>query len=155
MTTTSTTRAMVLLGAAFLVGLVAGGAAMKAMDKSGGRSGDRRNCEVRHQRVCFWAGELQLTTEQQESMLGVYRQGEASMDSIQRTIRPAMDSLYQTIRPSVDSQRHVIRDLVRPLLTPEQREKYDSVNTAVDEQRRQGRERNNGGAPGGAPRGRP
>jgi Spy/CpxP family protein refolding chaperone len=157
MTTTSTTRAVVLLGAAFLLGLVAGGVAMQVMDKTGGRPGNRRDCEVRHQRVCYWAGELQLTTEQQESMLNVYREGEARMDSLQKTIRPAMDSLYQTIRPGVDSQRHVIRDQIRPLLTPEQRETYDSVNTAMDEQRRQGRERNNGGpgGPGGPPRGRP
>ena len=76
------------------------------------------------------------------------------MDSLQGTIRPAMDSLFQTIRPGVDSQRHAIRDLIRPILTPEQREKYDSVNTAMDEQRRQARERGNGG-PGGPPRGRP
>ena len=121
MTTTSKTRAVVLLGAAFLLGAVAGGAAMQLMDKSGGRPGNRRNCEVRHQRVCYWAGELQLTTEQQESMLNVYRDGEVRMDSLQGTIRPAMDSLYQTIRPGVDSQRHAIRDLIRPILTPEPR----------------------------------
>ncbi len=154
MTTTSKTRAVVVLGAAFLLGLVAGGAAMQVMDKSGGRPGNRRDCDVRHQRVCYWAGELQLTTEQQESMLNVYRDGEARMDSLQKTIRPAMDSLFQAIRPGVDSQRHAIRDMIRPLLTPEQREKYDSVNTAMDEQRRQGRERTNGGpgGPGGSPR---
>ena len=157
MTTTSKTRAVAVLGAAFLLGAVAGGAAMQLMDRPDGRGGDHRRCEVRHQRVCYWAGELQLTTAQQESMLNVYREGEVRMDSLQRTIRPGMDSLYQLIRPGVDSQRHAIRDQIRPLLTPEQREKYDSVNTAMDEQRRQGRERNSGGpgGPGGPPRGRP
>jgi Spy/CpxP family protein refolding chaperone len=160
MTTTSTTRAVVLLGAAFLLGLVAGGAGMMLADKSGKRPGRRPECAVHHQRVCMWAEELQLTTDQQERLLNVYRQGEARMDSIQKTIRPAMDSLYQRIRPEVDSQRHVIRELVRPLLTPEQREKYDSVITSMDEQRRQGRDRPNGtpggpGAPGGPSRGRP
>jgi Spy/CpxP family protein refolding chaperone len=157
MTTTSTTRAVVLLGAAFLLGLVAGGAAMRMMDRSGGRPGNRHDCDVRHQRVCYWAGELQLTTDQQESMLHVYRDGEARMDSLQKTIRPAMDSLFQAIRPGVDSQRHAIREMIRPLLTPEQREKYDSVNTAMDEQRRQGRERTSGGpsGSGGPSRGRP
>lgn len=160
MTTTSTTRAVVLLGATFLLGLVAGGVVMQVMDKSGKRPGNRHECDVRHGRVCMWAEALQLTTDQQESLLNVYRQGEARMDSIQKTIRPAMDSLYQRIRPEVDSQRHVIREQVRPLLTPEQREKYDSVITSMDEQRRQGRDRTNGtpggpGAPGGPSRGRP
>ena len=160
MTTTSTTRAVVLLGAAFLLGLVAGGGAMMWTDKSGRGPGDRDRCEVRHRLVCFWAEELQLTADQQESLLSVYRTGEATVDSIHKTIRPAMDSLYQLIRPSVDSQRLGLREQVRPLLTPEQREKYDSSVTAWDAQRRQGRDRNNGtpgvpGAPGGPSRGRP
>jgi Spy/CpxP family protein refolding chaperone len=153
MTTTSTTRAVVLLGAAFLLGLVAGGGAVKMTDKPGRRSGDRDRCEVHHRLVCYWAEELQLTTDQQESLLNVYRAGEATVDSIHKTIRPAMDSLYQTIRPSVDSQRLGIREQVRPLLTPEQREKYDSSVTAWDAQRRQNRDRN--GSTGGPSRGRP
>lgn len=157
MTTTSTTRAVVLLGAAFLLGGVAGGAVMQFTGKSGERRERRSECAVRHQRVCYWARELQLSTDQQESLETVYHTGEATMDSIQRTIRPAMDTIYQRIRPTVDAQRLAIREQVRPLLTPEQRAKYDSVNTAMDENRRRERERspNGPGMPGGPPRGRP
>ncbi len=160
MTATSTTRAVVLLGAAFLLGLVAGGFGMTMRDGRGDRRTDRDRCDVRNRQVCFWAEELQLTTDQQESLLNVYRQGEATMDSVHKTIRPAIDSIYQTIRPRVDSQRLVLRDQVRPLLTPEQRVKYDSTVTAWDEQRRQDRDRGNSGpggpgVPGGPPRGRP
>jgi Spy/CpxP family protein refolding chaperone len=158
MTTTSKTRAVALLGAAFLLGAVAGGAAMQLRENPGEHRGDRRNCAVRNGRVCMWASVLQLTTEQQEQMLQVYRDGEPKFDSIYRPIQPPVDSIYQLVRPAVDSQRHAIRDQIRPLLTPEQREKYDSVNTADDERRRQAR--SNGGpggpsGPGGPPRGRP
>jgi Spy/CpxP family protein refolding chaperone len=157
MTATSTTRAMVLLGAAFLIGAVAGGAVIKYSAKPGERHDRRGDCAVRHQRVCMWAGELQLSTDQQERLEAIYRTGEATMDSIQRTIRPAMDTIFQRIRPAVDAQRQAIREQVRPLLTPEQRAKYDSVNTAVDENRRRERDRspNGPGMPGGPSRGRP
>jgi hypothetical protein len=152
--TTSTTRAVVLLGATFLLGLVVGGVGTRALSDTDHRRGERRDCAVRSGRVCMWAGVLQLTPDQQESLLNVYRQGEPTFDSIYRSIRPPVDSIYQLVRPAIDSQRHAIREMVRPLLTPEQRAKYDSINTADDEQRRQGRERGNGG-PGGPPRGRP
>lgn len=144
---TSRTRAFVLLGAAFLLGLVAGGVGMQALDASGKRDRDRPECAVRHPRVCRWAAELQLTTEQQENLLQVYRDAEAKMDSIYRPIHAPVDSIYQTVKPRVDSLRGSIREMVRPLLTPLQREKYDSVNAAYDENRRRDRER----APTGGP----
>lgn len=155
MTAASKTRAMVLLGAAFLIGLAAGGAAMRWMGRSDHDRDDRRNCAVRSGRVCMWASVLQLTTEQQEGMLQVYRDNEPRFDSIYRSIRPAVDSLYQGILPAVDAQRHAVRELIRPLLTPEQRAKYDSVNTQDDERRRQGVPNGGPGGPGGPPRGRP
>jgi hypothetical protein len=142
---TSRTRAFTLLGAAFLVGLVAGGVAMEAFDGSGKRGRDRPECEVRHPRVCRWAEELQLTTEQQEGLLQVYRDAEARMDSIYRPIHAPVDSIYQTVKPRVDSLRGSIREMVRPLLTPDQRVTYDSVNTAWDENRR--RDRSSTGGP--------
>ena len=157
MTTTSKTRAVVLLGAAFLLGAVAGGFGMKMTGKSGRRDRGPDRCEVRHRMVCGWADALQLTTEQQEAMLAVYRGDEPGLDSIFGQIRPQTDSLYDLIRPAVDSHRMAFREKLRPLLTPEQREKYDSVNTFRDEERRQMRERTAGGpgGPGGPPRGRP
>lgn len=145
--TTSRTRAFSLLGAAFLLGLVAGGVGMQVFGPSGKRDRDRPDCAVRSGRVCFWAEELQLTPDQQERLVEVYKVGEVTLDSIQRTIRPSMDSLYQTIRPRVDSVRSSIRDMVRPLLTPVQREKYDSISHAMDESRRRDRERTANGGP--------
>jgi hypothetical protein len=155
MTTTSTTRAVVLLGAAFLLGLVTGGTAMRLRDTGDDHRDGRRECAVRSGRVCMWASVLQLTTEQQEAMLQVYRDNEPRFDSIYRTIRPTVDSLYQGILPAVDAQRHAVRDQIRPLLTPEQRARYDSVNTVDDDRRRQGYSNGGPGGPGGPPRGRP
>src|SRR5690606_40325777 len=102
--------------------------------------------------VCMWADALQLSRDQQEQLVAVYRQGEVAIDSIQRQIRPPIDSIYQTIRPAIDSQRIQLREQVKALLTPEQREKYDSTTTAWDEQRRQNRDRQPGGpGPQGGP----
>jgi hypothetical protein len=132
---------MVLLGVAFALGAVAGGAGVTYAKKSDrGRGSSNGDCVVRHRRVCYWVGELQLTPEQQESMLGVYRDGEREMEAIQGRIRPAIDSIYQTVRPEVDAQRHSLADRVRPILTTPQRERYDSIVNAFDEQRRRGRE---------------
>jgi hypothetical protein len=149
---TSRTRAFTLLAAAFVLGGVAGGIAMRSLGATGERDRDRPECDVRHPRVCRWASELQLTTEQQEGMLQVYRDAEARMDSIYRPIHAPVDSIYQTVKPRVDSLRVSIREMIRPLLTPVQREKYDSVNAAYDENRRRDRERSPNGGP---PRGRP
>lgn len=149
---TSRTRAVALLGAVFLVGAVAGGLVTDAFD---GKDRDKRDfpeCDVQHPRVCRWAEELQLTAEQQQEMLQVYRNAEAQMDSIHRPIRTPIDSIYQSVRPRVDSLRGAIRAMVRPLLTPDQQVKYDSVNTVWDENRRKDRERNPNG---GSSRGRP
>lgn len=155
MTTTSKTRAVVLLGASFLLGLVAGGAAMQWTERSDRDHDDRRSCAVRSGRVCMWASVLQLTTEQQEGMLQVYRDNEPRFDSIYRTIRPVVDSMYRGIQPAVDAQRHAVREMIRPLLTPEQRARYDSINTVDDDRRRQGFPNGGPGMPGGPPRGRP
>ena len=145
---TSRTRAFVLLGTAFALGAVAGGAGMTAAKKSDRGRGDANgDCVVKNRRVCYWVGELQLTPEQQEGMLEVYRDGEREMEAIQATIRPAIDSIYQTVRPAVDSQRHSLADRVRPLLTTPQRERYDSIVNAFDELRRNGRDRTPNGQP--------
>ncbi len=143
---TSQTRAMVLLGSAFLLGAVAGAAGMTLVKQS---SRDRRDangdCVVRHRRVCYWVGELQLTADQQEQLVEVYRAGEAEMEALQDQIRPAIDSIYQTIRPDVDSLRVGLADRVHPILTTLQRERYDSIVNAFSERRRSGRDRNSTG----------
>lgn len=137
---------MVLLGVAFGLGVVAGGAWGTLAKKSDrDRMGSNGDCVVRHRRVCFWVGELQLTPEQQTAMQEVYRADEQAMAAVEAGIRPAIDSIYQTIRPVVDSQRHSLADRVRPLLTTLQRERYDSIVNAFSERRRSGRDRNSTG----------
>lgn len=143
---------MVLLGAAFSIGLTVGALAMAVTTRSDDRRRDDSSCTVRSGRVCYWAGVLQLTPDQQESLVRIYRVNEAATDSITHTVRPAIDSIYQTIRSRVDSQRTILRDEVRSVLTPIQREKYDSSTHAYDESRRKGRDRN---AQGGPSRDRP
>jgi hypothetical protein len=75
------------------------------------------------------------------------------MDSLRKRIRPAIDSLFQTIRPAVELRREQTRTEIRALLTPPQRERYDSMNHADDAQRQKSRDQ--GGAPpnggGGGP----
>jgi hypothetical protein len=137
---------MVLLGSAFVLGAVAGGAGMTLVKKSGrDRSDTNADCVVRQRRVCYWVGELQLTADQQEQLVEVYRVGEVEMEALQHRIRPAVDSIYQTIRPNVDSLRLSIADRVHPILTTPQRERYDSIVNAFSERRRSGRERNSTG----------
>jgi hypothetical protein len=152
MMTTSRTRAVVLLGTTFFLGLAVGGVGMAVADKSKEDRAPERICEVRSRQVCFWAEELALSPDQQEQVLQVYRRSETVIDSIHATVRPSMDSVYQTIRPRVDSLRSALREQVRPLLTPTQRETYDSTVQAMDERRRQGRDH---GGNGGTPRARP
>lgn len=152
MTTTSKTRAVVLLGAAFSIGLTVGALAMVAANRPDDHRRGDSSCTVRSRQVCFWAGMLQLAPDQQDSMLAVYHQGEMTMDSVHKTIRPAMDSIYQTIRPRVDSQRVILREQVRPILTPTQREKYDSATRNWDDERQKSRDRSDKGGPS---RGRP
>ncbi len=154
MTTTSKTRAVVLLGAAFSIGLTVGALAMVAAKRPDNHRRGDSSCTVKSGRICYWAGVLQLTSDQQDTLVTIYRINEAATDSIHGTVRPAMDSIYQTIRPRVDSQRAILRDEVRSILTPIQREKYDSSTHAYDEARRKGRDRSAPGQ-GGPPRARP
>jgi hypothetical protein len=142
----SRSRALLLLGTAFILGGVIGGVVMMTTGQpERTRRGEGRECAVEPRWVCYWERELTLTAEQKDSLVMVYQLGEGEMNAIRGRIRPAMDSLFQTIRPAVDSQRIAHRERVRSLLTQSQRERYDSIVTAYDEQRRSGRERNSTG----------
>ena len=148
MTTTSRTRALLLLTAAFAVGAVVGGVGMNMKDGNGRSRSNRDDCVVKHRQACYWAEELTLTSDQQDSLVAVYRIGEKLVDSVHKSIRPAVDSIYQSVRPQVDSQRVRIREQVRPLLTTMQRERYDSIVNAWDESRGRNRERQSAASEG-------
>jgi len=142
---TSRTRAVVLLGAAFALGLAAGGAGMAMATRTGTVEIDRRG---NGGRGAGWMRELQLSDTQRDSVDSLYRQGYKGMDSIVRRIRPQTDSLFATIRPELDARRALTRDEVRKLLTAPQLERYDSMVRASDEQRRRSwDQRGNGGSP--------
>lgn len=143
---TSTTRAVVLLGTAFALGAIAGGAGMAAAARSGKVEIDRRGRGGRD--TMGWLRELQVTEVQRDSITAIYKRDGAGIDSLMALIRPQTDSLFELIRPQVETRRAETRREVRTLLTPPQQERYDSMVRAYDEQRRKTRETNRSGSGG-------
>jgi hypothetical protein len=137
--TTSRTRAVVLLGAVFLLGAGAGALLLQATDRRvegrggpGGRGPD-------------WMRELDLDATQMDSVRAIYSRGECAMDSVRMQLRAPMDSLFELIRPEVDARRTAMRQDVRALLSPTQQERYDSMVQQSDSMRRRMREQPWGG----------
>lgn len=142
---------MTLLGLAFALGLVVGGASLAMAARSGkapwlshgsrgaGRGGgygaslDRR---------------LQLNLDQarKDSITAIACRGMTVMDSLRQQLRPSMDSLFQQIRPGIETRREQTRTEIRMLLTPAEQVRYDSMNRADDDQRKKVRDQ---GPPGG------
>lgn len=143
---TSRTRAVVLLAAAFALGLAAGGAGMAMATRSGKVELDRRGNGGRGG-GSPWMRELELSATQRDSVDALYKQGQRGMDSLIRRIRPVTDSLFATIRPELDARRALTRNEVRKLLSATQLEKYDSMVRASDEQRRRTWEQRGNGGP--------
>jgi hypothetical protein len=138
--TTSRTRAVFLLGAAFIVGLALGGAAV-AM--TSGKKGPGRGPGGFDGRggVPGWMRVLDLSPDVRDSVLALYRCDGVEIDSIHRSIRPTMDSIYRLIKPAVDARRAETRAQVRAILNPVQQERYDSIVQSQDDQRRVSRTR--------------
>ena len=145
--TTSRTRAMVLLGLAFGLGLFAGGAGMAVAARAGKVEIDRRGSGNRGGGP-GWMRELGLNDTQRDSIMGIYRRDGQGVDSLMRSIRPQTDSLYDLIRPEVDARRAETRREVRLLLTPIQQERYDSMVRAYDAERQKMREQSRSGQGG-------
>ncbi len=144
---TSRARAVVLLGAMFALGVVAGGAGMAVAARSGTVELEHRGSGGRGGGP-EWMRALDLSDAQLDSVRAIYRQGEKGMDSIVRRIRPQTDSLFALVRPELDARRAQTRAAVRGLLTAPQQERYDSIVRAYDERRRRDREqRTNEGPP--------
>lgn len=137
---TSRTRAVVLLGAAFLLGLTAGGAGIAMAARSGKVHLDGRGPGDRGDSRGGWMSELDLSTEQRDSVQAAYRLRECGMDSVFKRIRPQTDSLYETIRADVEARRELTRNHIRALLAPTQQERYDSIVRSDDENRRRQRD---------------
>jgi Spy/CpxP family protein refolding chaperone len=145
--TASRTRAVVLLGLAFGLGLFAGGAGMAVAARSGKVEIDQRGGNTRGNGP-GWMRELDLAETQRDSIMGIYRRDGQGVDSLMRQIRPQTDSLYDLIRPEVDARRAETRRKVRLLLTPIQQERYDSMVQAYDAERLKMREQSRSGQGG-------
>jgi len=159
-----------MLGLAFLLGLIVGGGVMIQAVRSGNAGWIWRGGRPTGR---FGAGgygasldrrlRLNLEPTKRDSITAISCRGMAAMDSIRmplrqpmdslsKRIRPAIDSLFQTIRPAVELRREQTRTEIRALLTSPQRERYDSMNRADDDQRKKVRDQggpllNGGGGP--------
>lgn len=153
MSTTSRTRAVVLLAVAFGVGAVAGGVALTSAIRMGkadfvypagrapGSSGSGRQ---------DWTRRIGIEGELRDTVLAISRRGERGIDSIVRgRMRGSMDSLWESVRPEVETRRTETRTEIRALLSPVQQVSYDSLTKASDENRRRTRDQGGRGGPGG------
>jgi hypothetical protein len=144
---------MTLLGLAFALGLVVGGASLAMAARSGkapwvsrasratGRGGYGASLDRKLK--------LNLDPARRDSITTIACRGMAVMDSLRQQLRPSMDSLFQQIRPAIETRRQQTRTEVRMLLTPAERVRYDSMNRADDDQRRKMRDQGPSG--GGGP----
>ena len=121
----STRSAVLLLIAAFLLGGVAGGAAVAFGLRPGGREGPHGHDPERFQRMLN--RELRLTPPQRDSVR-----------SILALHRLAMDSVWQEMAPRIETLRTSIRSEIARQLTPDQQEKFDRMNQRMDAERRPG-----------------
>ncbi len=153
---------MTLLAAAFALGLIVGGASLAFAARRGRAQWIWRGAHGARQTGGGYAALLEqrlhlgLTPEVRDSINAVARRGMTGMDSIRKSISPALDSIHlsldsvwQRVAPRVDSNRTRTRDAIRDLLSPTQREKFDSANTAADQQRRRTHDQHGRGGPGG------
>ncbi|MFI5358337.1 MAG: hypothetical protein ACHQ4G_13480, partial [Opitutales bacterium] len=137
---------MTLLVLAFVLGVVVGGGVVVEAVRGGsgawiwrGRPGGRAGGGGSYGAALDRKLHLNLEAAKRDSITAISCRGMAAMDSIRsplrqpmdslsKLIRPAIDSLFQTIRPAVELRRAQTRTEIRALLTPPQRERYDSMN---------------------------
>jgi hypothetical protein len=142
---------MTVVGLAFALGLIVGGASMAMAGRSGkppwflrngrgpgrGSGGYGVNLDRRLR--------LDLDLAKRDSITAIACRGMTVMDSLRQPLRQPMDSLFQQIRPAIETRRAQTRTEIRALLTAPQQARYDSMNRADDEQRKKVRDQ---GPPG-------
>ena len=105
--------AVLLLTAAFVLGALAGGAALALADRGHDRPrprGERMEFIDRLER------DLELTTEQR-----------AGVELILEEYRPKMDSMWREIAPRFDTLRGEVHTKIDALLTPDQQTKHQEL----------------------------
>jgi len=113
MARSSTTRASLLLLAAFVAGTLVGGGATLLADRQW--PGGERNAAPRPGYAQRLTTELGLTSEQRLAVEEILQRHEPRMDSLWRAMRHS---------PEVEAVRRAIRTEIRAHLTPDQQEGY-------------------------------
>jgi hypothetical protein len=142
---------MTLLGLAFALGLVVGGASLAMAARSGNATWIWRGGRGAGRGGGYGASldrrlRLNLDSARKDTITAIACRGMTAMDSLRQQLRPSMDSLFQRIRPAIETRRAQTRTEIRALLTPAEQERYDSMNRADDDQRKKMRDQ---GPPGG------
>ncbi len=156
----SRTRAMTLLCAAFAIGLIVGVGGLTLAARAGKANWVWRGRASGRQSQGYGANldrklDFKLAPSTRDSISAVWCRGQVAMDSIRQTLRLPMDSLFQLIRPAVDMRREQSRSELRAFLSAPQRQRYDSMVRADDEQRKKMRDQGGPPATGGPCTGTP
>ncbi|MFN2316012.1 MAG: hypothetical protein ABR602_04955 [Gemmatimonadales bacterium] len=117
----STTRATLLLLAAFVAGGLVGGAATMATDLQ--QHEDKGNHRERPGYAERLTTELAMTSEQRQAVEEILARYEPTMDSLMRAMRHS---------PETRAVRDAVRSEIRALLTPEQQERYADMLARQD-----------------------
>lgn len=127
--TKSRVGALALLVAAFIVGGIAGGAAV-AIGEAKVHPRGRRPGHLER-----LSTELSLTAAQQDSVQAIFFRHQPLMDSLWREMRRS---------PQFDTLRAALRHDIRSQLTPEQQEKYTRMIEKLESEYRNGDRRDRG-----------
>ncbi|MEO8294506.1 MAG: hypothetical protein ABI613_03245 [Gemmatimonadota bacterium] len=119
---TSTWKASLLLGAAFVVGALSGGTAIGLAERRGSGSGDHdHHHHDSGDHVEFLVKELKLTVSQRDSVQAILDRYRPKMDSIWRQLGPR----FETIKDSISTD-------IRRQLTAEQQKTYTEMIRRLD-----------------------
>jgi len=122
--TKSARTATLLLVAAFLLGALAGGAALSLAGRARGPGmGSRSSGSSGY--LSRLSKDLDLTPVQRDSVAAILQRYE-----------PRMDSLWQEIRPRFDTLRGELRTNINAQLTPDQQRHYAELLERHDAERR-------------------
>jgi len=111
-----------LLALTFALGMLAGGAATMAADRTGHRRGDPYSPTSYASRL---AGDLGLAPDQ-----------EAKVVEVLERHQPIMDSIWSQVGSQFDAERQNLRRDIRALLTSDQQAKYEAMLARLDSLRR-------------------
>ena len=113
-----------MLGLAFALGLVVGGASLAMAARSGKAPWISRGSRGAGRGSGYGVSldrrlHLNLDAARRDSITAIACRGMMrAMDSLRQQLRPSIDSLFQQIRPAIETRREQTRTEIRALLTP-------------------------------------